>query len=158
MLLLFLLIFVVLPIVELTLLFQLGNWLGWIPTLALVFGAGLAGAALARFQGFQSAMRVRSRLVHGVLPAAEMFDGVLIAAAGVLLVLPGVLSDVLGLALLIPPVRTLVRQWLMHIVRTRFRVQLLDDRPGGGRPHEDRLPRRGDEIIDARVIETRIVD
>jgi UPF0716 protein FxsA len=144
MLLLFLLIFVVLPIVELTLLFQLGNWLGWIPTLALVFGAGLAGAALARFQGFQSAMRVRSQLVHGVLPAAEMFDGVL--------------SDVLGLALLIPPVRTLVRQWLMHIVRTRFRVQLLGDRPGGGRPHEDRLPRRGDEIIDARVIETRVVD
>jgi UPF0716 protein FxsA len=150
---LFVLIFLLLPIVELTLLFQLGNWIGWIPTLAVVLGAGMVGAAVAKFEGLRAAMRVRRQLTHGVLPAAEMFDGLLIAAAGVLLVIPGVLSDVLGLVLLVPPTRKLVRRWLMHVVRTRFRVNVISGRPAG-----DAVPRQRDEIIDARVIETRVVD
>ena len=52
-------LFVLLPIIELTLIFKLGTWIGWIPTLLLVFGAGLAGAAIARMQGFMAAVRVR---------------------------------------------------------------------------------------------------
>jgi UPF0716 protein FxsA len=151
---LLLLLFVLLPIVELTLLFKLGNALGWIPTLALVFGAGIAGAAIAKFQGLRATMRLRQQMAQGVVPAAEVFDGLLIAAAGVLLILPGILSDVLGLVLLLPPARKLVRRWLMHIVRTRFRVTMIPgDAPGG----DQRRP-LGDEIIDARVIETRVID
>jgi UPF0716 protein FxsA len=151
---LFVLIFLILPIVELTLLFKLGNWIGWVPTLAVVLGAGMAGAAVARVEGWRAAMRVRQQLAHGVLPAAEMFDGLLIAAAGVLLVIPGVVSDVLGLLLLLPPTRKLVRRWLMHVVRTRFRVQLIRD----GSPTDEGGGYSGDQIIDARVIETRVVD
>jgi UPF0716 protein FxsA len=149
-----LLIFVLLPIVELTLLFKLGNAFGWIPTLALVFGAGIAGAAIAKFEGLRATMRMRQQLAHGALPAAEVFDGLLIAAAGVLLIIPGILSDVLGLVLLLPPTRKLVRRWLMNVVRTRFHVEMIR----GGAPDGD--PRRpvGDEIIDARVIETRVID
>jgi UPF0716 protein FxsA len=150
---LFLLIFLLLPIIELTLLFKLGNWIGWIPTLLVVLGAGMVGAAVARFEGWRAAMRVRSQLVHGELPAAEMFDGLLIGAAGVLLVIPGVLSDVLGLLLLLPPTRKLVRRWLMHALRTRFQFRTI-----GGAAGDDRPPLRGDAIIDARVIETRVVD
>ncbi len=149
-----LLIFVALPVAELTILFKLGNWIGWIPTLALVLGAGLAGAALARIEGWRAAMRVRQQLVSGVLPADELFDSLLIGVAGLLLLLPGVLSDVAGLALLLPPTRKLVRRSLMQWFRTRFRVQVI------GRDGEE--PRvtapRGDKIIDARVIETRVVD
>jgi UPF0716 protein FxsA len=148
MLLLVLLIFVVVPIVELTILFQLGGRIGWIPTLALVLGAGLAGAAVARLQGWRAAMRVRQQMAAGSLPAAELFDGLLIGAAGVLLLLPGVISDVLGLGLLVPPVRRLVRRGLMSWIRRRFQVQMI-----GGQ-----APPGQDEIIDARVIETRIVD
>jgi UPF0716 protein FxsA len=83
-----------------------------------------------------------------------MFDGLLIAAAGLLLVLPGILSDILGLILLLPPSRKLVRQGLMHSARTRFRVVQIggEDAEGPG------MPRRGDQIIDARVIETRVID
>jgi UPF0716 protein FxsA len=150
---LFVLIFVLLPIVELTILFKLGQSLGWIPTLALVLGAGMAGAAVARYEGWRAALRVRQQLASGVLPAAELFDGLLVAAAGVLLVIPGVLSDVLGLALLVPPTRKLIRRWLMHFVRTRFRVELVRDGGPGAGPAPGR-----DQIIDARVIETRVVD
>jgi UPF0716 protein FxsA len=147
-------VFVVLPIIELTLLFKLGNWIGWIPTLALVLGAGLAGAAVARVEGWRAALRVRQQLASGILPAAELFDGLLIAAAGVLLVIPGVLSDLLGLLLLLPPTRTVVRRRLTSYVRSHFRVQIT-----GGVPPEGEAGRpRGDTIIDARVIETRVVD
>ncbi|MFH4146869.1 FxsA family protein, partial [Acinetobacter baumannii] len=78
-----------------------------------VFGAGLAGAAIAKLQGFMAAVRVRQQLMHGVLPASELVDGLLIAVAGVLLILPGIISDVLGLSLLLPPVRAAVRRRLM---------------------------------------------
>lgn len=148
----FLLVFLLLPIIELTLLFKLGNWIGWIPTLLLVLGAGMAGAAVARFEGWRAAMRVRSQLAHGVLPAAEMFDGLLIGAAGVLLVIPGVLSDVLGLVLLLPPTRKLVRRWLMHALRTRFHVQTIGRTAAGDATLE------GDRIIDARVIDACVVE
>jgi UPF0716 protein FxsA len=135
------------PIIELTLIFKLGNWIGWIPTLLVVFGAGLAGAAIAKMQGFMAAVRVRQQLMHGVLPASEMVDGLLIAVAGVLLILPGILSDILGLSLLLPPVRVLVRRRLMAWFSQRFRIASI---VAGERP-------TGDKIIDARVIETRVV-
>ena len=153
MLLLFFAIFVVLPIVELTLLFNLGNWLGWLPTIALVLGAGMAGAAIARIEGLRAAMRVRSQLARGVLPAAELFDGLLVAAAGALLMLPGILSDVFGLVLLLPPTRKLVRQGLMQWARNRFQVQVISGQTGDG----DGAALRGDQIIDARVVESRVI-
>jgi len=152
--LIFLLVFVVFPIAELAVLIKLGHSIGWLATIALMLGAGMAGAAVARVEGFKSAMRVRSQMAHGTLPAAEVFDGLLIAAAGLLLVLPGILSDILGLILLLPPTRKLVRQGLMHWARTRFRVVQI----GGEEQEGAGTPRRGDQIIDARVIETRVID
>lgn len=152
---LILLIFVAAPVIELIVLIRLGGWIGWWWTLALVFGAGILGAAVARVEGLKSAIRIRQQLASGVAPAAEVVDGLLIAAAGVLLLLPGFISDVLGLLLLLPPVRKLVRRGVMHWVRTRFRVQVI----GGGEAHvSPGLTPRGDQIIDARVIDTRIVD
>jgi UPF0716 protein FxsA len=137
------------PIIELTLIFKLGNWIGWIPTLLVVFGAGLAGVAIAKLQGFMAAVRVRQQLMHGVLPASELVDGLLIAVAGVLLILPGIISDVLGLSLLLPPVRAAVRRRLMLWFTHRFRIASL---VAGAMPEG----LRGDKIIDARVIETRV--
>jgi UPF0716 protein FxsA len=151
---LFILLIVALPIVELILLVKLGGWIGWIPTLAVVIGAGLAGTALARFEGWRAAMRVRHQMASGAIPAAEMLDGLLIGVAGVLLLIPGVLSDVLGLLLLLPPTRRLVRHWVMSWLRTRFRIQVVvpgADDGNGPRP-------LGDNMIDARVIETHVVD
>ena len=148
-----LLLFVAAPIVELTILFKLGSWLGWWPTLAAVLGTGLAGAAAARAEGLRSGMRVRQQLAAGALPAAEMLDGVLILAAGALLLLPGVISDVVGLALLVPPVRRAAGRGLVRWLRSRMEIRVLGAGPGPASPTT-----RGDRIIEARVIETRVLD
>ena len=72
---LILLIFVVIPIAELTILFKMGGAFGWLPTLALVLGTGLAGAAVARLQGWRAALRIRQQMAAGALPADEpLFD------------------------------------------------------------------------------------
>jgi UPF0716 protein FxsA len=149
---LLILVFVVLPIVEITLLVKLAGGIGWLPTIALVLGAGMAGAAIARVEGFRAAMRVRSQVARGVLPADEMFDGLLVAVAGGLLVLPGILSDVLGIVLLVRPTRRLVRQGLARWARKRFQVHVVR-----GHDAEGVIP-RGDQIIDARVVETRVIE
>ncbi len=147
-----LILFVLVPIIELTILFKLGNWLGWLPTLALVFGAGLAGAAIARVQGLRAAMQMRQQLAHGVMPAATVVDGLLIAVAGGLLILPGFISDLAGIALLFPWTRAVVRRGLVRWLQQHFHIQQIGGAEGGEpRP-------RGDQIIDARVIETRVVD
>lgn len=148
-----LLILVLLPIIELTLIFKLGTWIGWLPTVLLVFGAGLVGAAIARVQGWRAAAQMRQRLQQGELPPDAVLDGLLIVVAGGLLILPGVLSDVLGLALLFPATRGVVRRRLTSWLKQHVRIERLGgENPGpGGRP-------RGDQIIDARVIETRVVD
>ncbi len=148
-----LLVFVLLPIIELTLIFKLGAWIGWIPTLALMFGAGLAGAAIARVQGWRAALQMRQQLAHGVLPAASLLDGLLIAVAGALLILPGIVSDVAGIVLLIPATRAAVRRGLVRWLQTHFRIEHVGSQPDGS---ADRP--RGDQIIDARVIETHVVD
>ncbi|MEM9351518.1 MAG: FxsA family protein [Planctomycetota bacterium] len=107
---LLLLLFTVVPFVELWLLLQIGERLGAFNTFALVILTGFAGASLARWQGWQAMSRIQSEMKQGMLPAAAVFDGVLILAAGLLLVTPGVLTDAVGLSLLLPPVRTLVRR------------------------------------------------
>jgi UPF0716 protein FxsA len=149
-----LLLLLLLPVLELALLFKLAAWMGWIPTLLLVLGAGVAGTALVRYEGLRTAARVREQMAQGVLPTAEMFDGLLLAAAGLLLVLPGVASDALALVLVVPPTRKLVRRGLMHWVRTHVRMDVIRGGPGAG----DEPRSRPDEIIDARVVETRVVD
>lgn len=149
------LLFLLFVAAEMAVLILLGRTLGVLPTILLVLGAGALGAMLARWQGARAALRARSRLAQGSLPAAEMTDGLLIVVAAVLLIIPGVLTDVLGLALLFPPTRSLLR----HAVVAQFTRRTALGRMAFGRdarpPHE---PMGGDQIIDARVIETRVVD
>ena len=142
-------------ILEMTLLITLGRALGLFWTLALVLGAGFAGAWLARREGLRLALRMRSQMAAGAIPASEMTDGVLIAIAAVLLIIPGVLGDVIGLALLFPPTRSLIKAALaakFAKVATigRFTVDQ-------ARPRRVSSP-GGDRIIEARVIETRVVE
>jgi UPF0716 protein FxsA len=146
MLFLLLFLFTVIPLVELALLMQLGNWLGFWPAVALVLGTGFAGAALAKWQGFLTAMRAREQLAQGVLPATALSDGLMILIAGVLLITPGVLTDIAGLSLLVPPVRHLVRRGVIHWFRTRVSVQQFEVRT-----RESTSP-RDDNIIDVEVV------
>jgi UPF0716 protein FxsA len=101
-------------IIELTVLVAVGHAIGILPTIGLLILASLVGAALLRREGartlraFAEAVRTRRP------PHRELLDGMLIAAAGVLIVLPGFVSDVLGLLLLLPPTRALVRQRMLR--------------------------------------------
>lgn len=107
---LLILAFIALPVLELIVLLRIGSWLGLLPTLLLILTTGVVGAAVARSQGMQVLARMRGDLAEGKPPVARVIDGALILAAGLLLVTPGVISDVLGILLLLPPTRALVRR------------------------------------------------
>jgi UPF0716 protein FxsA len=149
-----LLLFTVIPLVELWLLVNLSDVFGFWTTIALVIGTGMAGAALARWQGWQALERVRTEMRQGMLPAQAIGDGVLIFAAGLLLITPGVLTDALGLSLLIPPLRKLMLKGLRHWFTTHVRMEThafytdQTDAPPPGRS----------TVVDARVIDAQVVD
>jgi UPF0716 protein FxsA len=114
------LLFTLVPITELWLLIRIGGLIGLPATLALVLFTGAAGAALARREGLRSWLSVQGELADGRLPGTELVHGVLILIAGIVLLTPGVLTDLMGLALLIRP----IRRRLIARLRKRFEQQL----------------------------------
>jgi UPF0716 protein FxsA len=99
------LFFIVLPVIEIALFIEVGGEIGVWPTLALVVGAALLGASLFRVQGFLAWKRMEEAIKRGEPPVAEMFEGLLLFAAALLLILPGFFSDAVALLLLVPPLR-----------------------------------------------------
>ena len=152
MLLRLLLLFTLIPVVELTLLFWLARdvGLGWGWTLVLVFTTGIVGAALARREGLRCWQKVRERLAAGELPGDPLLDALLIFLAGGLLITPGVLTDLLGLALLLPGFRRMVKAWLVARFLASFQIAA-SDHPWT-RP--DDAPAAHDRIVDVRVLDT----
>jgi len=106
-------VFVGAPLVELYVLIEVGSEIGAIPTIALsVFTAGL-GALLVRLQGLGVVLRVREALAREEVPALELLEGVVLLATGVLLLLPGFITDTLGFLMLVAPLRrALLVGWL----------------------------------------------
>src|SRR5918999_5559485 len=110
------LLFIGLPLLELYILIKIGSHLGAFLTVALIIFTALLGLLLARFEGLRTLRQIRQSLSQGIVPAEEMLDSVLIFAGGVLFVIPGVLTDIVALVLLIPFTRTIFKRWL----RRRF--------------------------------------
>ena len=109
----FLLLFVAIPAGELYLMIQVGSEIGALSTVILVLATAMVGGALVRMQGFAMAWRVREAMERGETPAEAMLEGPLLLLAGVLLLLPGFVTDVVGFLLLIPPLRQrLLLYWL----------------------------------------------
>lgn len=109
-------LFVLLPLVELAILIQVGQWIGLGWTLALVIATGFLGATLARRQGLRAWIAIQTELRNGRLPAAELTDGLLILIGGIVLLTPGILTDLAGFALLLPTTRNAFKRGL----RRRF--------------------------------------
>jgi len=107
-------VFIVVPIAELYVLIQIGSAIGVLPTIALLILDSVLGAALMRSQGRAAWMRFNRALAEGRVPGREVMDGALVIFGGALLVTPGFLSDVLGLILLLPPTRAIVRTVLVR--------------------------------------------
>ena len=113
---------VVVPLLELAILVQIGHWVGTHWTIALVVATGFAGAWLARHEGTRTLRQIRTKLQSGEIPGREVVDGLLILLAGAVLITPGVLTDIVGLALLVPPVRRTARERLVRYFRDHSRV------------------------------------
>jgi UPF0716 protein FxsA len=107
-------LFIVVPIAELYVLIQIGQAIGILPTIALLILDSILGAALMRSQGRAAWLRFNGALAEGRVPGREVLDGALVIFGGALLLTPGFLSDILGLILLLPPTRAIVRTVLVR--------------------------------------------
>lgn len=128
-----LLLFTLVPIVELAILVWLTKQTSLLTTAVIVLSTGFIGAALAKWQGFRAWTAIRQDLAGGRAPATSMADGVLILFAGAFLLTPGLLTDIAGFTLLVPAVRAWVRNRLLEYFRKRVevRLQTFSARAGG---------------------------
>lgn len=116
------LLFVIVPILELVLLIQVGQWMGLMPTIALVVFTGVTGAWLARAEGMRVFFQFQREMASGSLPGQAMLDGISVLIGGAFLLTPGILTDVAGFSLLFPPTRS----WLQKRIRGRLEQQIKD--------------------------------
>jgi UPF0716 protein FxsA len=114
------LLFLLFPALEIYLYVLLGGQIGAGATIGVVVGAMVAGFAILRFQGFSMLLKARRALLDGKQPAGPIIEGVAVLIAGLLLILPGMISDVLGLLLLIPPVRRALIKIIVKAVSARL--------------------------------------
>lgn len=112
-------LFVVVPLVELFVLLQVGQAIGVLPTIALLLADSVLGAVLMRSQGRAVWRRFNAALGAGRLPGREVADGVLVIFGGALLLTPGFVTDALGIVLLAPPTRAVLRRVLLRAAAGR---------------------------------------
>jgi UPF0716 protein FxsA len=123
------LLFLVVPLAELYVIIQVGQAFGALNTIALLILISAAGAWLVKREGMSVWRRFQRQIESGAVPGKEIADGVMVLFAGALLMSPGFLTDVVGIALLLPPVRAVVRGVLMRQAARRagiIRVQRFD--------------------------------
>jgi len=154
-----LLLFTLVPLTELGILVWIGTRTSVWFTLGIVVATGLLGAALARWQGWRTAAKIRSELQADRIPASALSDAPLIFLAGVLLITPGILTDILGFGLLVPPIRNyvkrlLVRRFNRHVAMQtdRFRASFRDFGDPFGNPPT------GTHSAASKIIDVQIVD
>lgn len=138
----FLLLFIVLPAVELSLLIQIGKQIGTLETLGLIVITGMIGASLARHQGLQVLQQVQSEMQQGRMPGDALADGMIILVAAALLITPGIVTDAVGFLCLIPITRRAVKTLLWKSFESRMQsgqaqVYVFTGGPQPSRPNQD---------------------
>ncbi|RBO79883.1 FxsA family protein [Marinomonas aquiplantarum] len=102
-----LLLFILVPIIEMTVLIQVGSEIGSLATVGLVFLTAIVGVTLIRKQGLETSLKAQEKMRRGELPASEVAEGVMLLFAGLCLLIPGFVTDAIGGLLLIPMLRKL---------------------------------------------------
>lgn len=115
-----LLLFTIVPLVELALLIKLGQKIGLLNTIFVVIVTGIVGAALARSEGFTILSRIQNELRIGQLPGDSLIDGALILSGALLLLTPGLITDAFGFAMLLPLTREFLRKMLKNYFRGKI--------------------------------------
>ena len=150
------LLFTVVPLVELALLIWLGGQTVWWVPILLVVADGLLGAILWRWQGWRTFQRIRDDMAAGRMPTDALIDGLLVFLAGAFLITPGMITDAIGFALLIPPIRAVVKRWAEAWFLRHVEVKTASFRAAYS-PDSSRPP-TNDKIIDAHVVSTHVED
>ncbi|WP_319783435.1 FxsA family protein [Oceanisphaera sp. IT1-181] len=117
------LLFVAATLLEIFVFIEVGSAIGAMSTIVLILLSAIVGLSLVRIQGFQTLMEAQRKVSLGEPPAREMLSGIMLALSGILLVLPGFVSDMLGLLLLLPPVREALVARLLSKVQMQTRQQ-----------------------------------
>lgn len=118
------LLILAMPVVEIAVLIAVGSEIGVLATLGLLFASAALGVLLVRIQGFSTVQRIRAELDRGGSPGRDLVHGMMILVAGVLLIIPGFVSDAIGLLLFLPPVRDL--GW--RLLKSRIQVATVQTR------------------------------
>ncbi len=126
-------LFLLVPLAELYVIIQVGQAFGALNTIALLIVISVAGAWLAKREGLSVWRRFQNQVQVGAVPGKEIADGVMILFAGALLMTPGFLTDLLGIALLLPPVRAAVRGIALRSAARRAGIARYDQGPSGPR-------------------------
>lgn len=143
------LIFVIVPLAEMMLLFEVADRIGGLSTLGLVVLTAVIGVQILKRQGLSTLLRANQRLQEGQLPAQEIVEGMLLAAAGALLLTPGFITDTLGFIFLTGPLRRPIARWVI----TRGVVQAGGSQSfffWSGRAGDD-----GDRVVEGEFTEIR---
>jgi UPF0716 protein FxsA len=135
------LLFIVVPIAELVVIIQVGEAIGVWWTIAILIADAILGSVLMRAQGRAAWRRFTDAMQVGRVPAREVLDGALVMFGGLLLLTPGFITDILGLALLVPPARALVRAVLARRLMKRIVVSMTPPRV------------QGDDIVDGTAVD-----
>jgi UPF0716 protein FxsA len=119
-------VFIVVPLAELYVIIQVGQAIGALPTIAILLLDSVLGSMLLRAQGRAVWRRFNEALAAGRMPHREVVDGVLVIFGGAFLITPGFITDVVGVVLLLPPTRALVRAWLARRLARRVSLGVVD--------------------------------
>ena len=114
-------LFIVVPIIEITVLMQVGELIGAWPTVAIVIISAWLGAKYVRQQGLATLQSVQTKMAQGEMPSGEIVTGLMLLVAGVLLVTPGFVTDIFGLLLLVPNVRRALASTVQKHINTSQR-------------------------------------
>lgn len=114
------LLFTLVPAIEIYLLIQVGAGIGAVNTLLLILATGVVGAHYARLQGFYVLRRFQESLNTGQVPTSEIVDGAMLLLGGALLVTPGLLTDAVGFSLIFPPTRDRWKHYVVEWMRRKI--------------------------------------
>jgi len=113
-------LFTFVPIIELAILIEIGSRVGTFHTIMLIITTGIVGALLAQSQGLAVIRKIQEELSFGRPPAGELVDGLFVLVGGLLLVTPGIITDIVGFALLLPITRNIIKQWLIRKIQSNI--------------------------------------
>ncbi|MFC1513717.1 FxsA family protein [candidate division KSB1 bacterium] len=117
-----LLLFIIVPLIELAILIDIGSRIGVDKTIGLVILTGIIGAYLAKKEGLRIVNDIKEKIQQNEMPADELFNGLIILIAGVLLITPGVITDIFGLLMLFRPTRENFKEKLKNKYSSKFKV------------------------------------